>query len=227
MAFFSPNRRPYYSRALPKGDRHSSRAARSIDVARAALKAAFLCKSKSIFLPMCRELNNGKIVVQNRKGTQRKMAENGASALIVANPGPLRDGLRALLIAMLEVHAVEEACDLPSALKMALGRPPALVVLDSGLAGSEIWLAARQAKAKWPQAQCIFLVNSVKEQSEAEAAGADAVLLKGVPPAKLIATIVRLLPQRGGQEERCDVIVSGAQHNQRARRFGRQHRLVL
>jgi DNA-binding NarL/FixJ family response regulator len=176
---------------------------------------------------MCRELNNGKIVIQDRKGTQRKMAENGASALIVANPGPLRDGLRVLLIAMPEISAVEEVCDLPSALKIALGRAPALVVLDSGPAGGEIWRAVRQVKARWPHARCIFLADSVEQQSEAEAAGADATLLKGVPPAKLIATVVRLLPQRGGQEERFNVIVSGAQHNQRARRFGRQHRLVL
>ncbi len=155
------------------------------------------------------------------------MIENGASALIVAKPGPLRDGLRALLTAMPEVHAVEEICDLPSALEMALGRAPALVVLDSGLAGSEIWLAVRQAKAKWPQAQCIFLADSVEEQYEAEAAGADATLLKGVSPARLIATMVRLLPQQGGQEKRCEVVVSSAQRNDGTRRFRRQHRLVL
>lgn len=155
------------------------------------------------------------------------MTENGASALIVAKPGPLRDGLRALLIAMPEVNVVEEVCDLSSAPRMAFGRAPALVILDSGLASSEIWLAVRRAKAKWPQAQCIFLADSVEEQFEAEAAGADAILLKGVSPAKLIATVVRLLPKRGGQEERCNVIVSCTQHNHRTRRFGGQHRLVL
>jgi DNA-binding response OmpR family regulator len=85
----------------------------------------------------------------------------------------------------------------------------------------------RQAKAKWPRARCIFLADSVQQQVEAEAAGADAVLLKGVPPAKLIATVVRLLPRRGAQEERCDVVVSSARHNNRTRHFGKPHRLVL
>jgi DNA-binding NarL/FixJ family response regulator len=128
---------------------------------------------------------------------------------------------------MPEVHVVEEVSDLSSALKMDLGHGPGLVVLDSGLAGSGIWMTVRQAKAKWPQARCILLANSVEEQSEAEAAGADAALLKGAPPAKLIATVVRLLPHRGEQEERCDVVVSSPQHKNRTRRFGRQHRLML
>ena len=148
-------------------------------------------------------------------------------ALIVAEPGPLRDGLRALLIAMPQVDAVEEACDLSSALGMAFEHAPALALLDSGPAHSETWLAVRRVKAKWPRARCIFLADSVQQQYEAEAAGADAVLLKGVLPSRLIATVVRLLPRRGEKEERCDVVVSSAQHSDRTRRFGRPHRLML
>jgi len=155
------------------------------------------------------------------------MTESGTSALIVAKPGPLRDGLRALLIAMPEINAVEEVGDLPSALKTALDRAPALIVLDSGLAGSDIWRAVRQAKARWPQSRCIFLADAVEQQVEAEAACADAILLKGVPPAKLIATVMRLLPYRGEQEETPDVVASRAQRNDRTRRFGKPHKLVL
>jgi DNA-binding NarL/FixJ family response regulator len=148
-------------------------------------------------------------------------------ALIVAQPGPLPDGLRALLIAMPQVDAVKEVCDLSSALGMAFKRAPTLVLLDSGLAGSAIWLAVRQVKAKWPRARCIFLADGVQQQYEADAAGADAVLLKGVLPSRLIATVVRLLPRRGEKEERCGVVVSSAQHSDRTRRFGRPHRLML
>jgi DNA-binding NarL/FixJ family response regulator len=85
----------------------------------------------------------------------------------------------------------------------------------------------RRAKAKWPQARCIFLADSVQQQYEAEAAGADAVLLKGVSSTRLIATIVKLLPQQGGQEEKRDVVLSSTRHNDRTRRFGRQHRVAL
>ena len=155
------------------------------------------------------------------------MKEHCASVLIIARSGPLRDGLQALLTAMPQVDAAEEASDLSSALRMAFERAPALMLLDSGLAGSQTWLAVRQVKAKWPRVRCIFLADNVQQQYEAEAAGADAVLLKGVSPAKLIATIVRLLPRQGGQEEKCEVVVSTTQYNHRAWRFGRQHRLIL
>jgi DNA-binding NarL/FixJ family response regulator len=121
------------------------------------------------------------------------MEESGASVLIITKSGPLRDGLWALLTAMHQVDTVEWVCDLSSALGMTSEHFPALVLLDSGLAGSEISLAVRHAKAKWPQAQCIFLADDVQQQREAEAASADAVLLKGFPAAKLVTTIAGLL----------------------------------
>ncbi len=94
---------------------------------------------------------------------------------------------------MPQVDSVEEACDLSSALRMAFERVPALVLLDSDLAGSEISLALRRAKARWPQAQRLFLANDVQQQREAEDASADAALLKGFPAAKLVAAIAGLL----------------------------------
>jgi len=43
--------------------------------------------------------------------------------------------------------------------------------------------------------RCIALADDVHQQQEAEAAGADVVLLKGFPAARLIATIEGLLSQ--------------------------------
>lgn len=123
------------------------------------------------------------------------MGETFASALIVAKPGPLRDGLRALLTAMPQIGAVDMASDVPSALRTVFEHSPTLVLLDSDLTNGEVWLTVRRAKAKWPQAWCIFLANDLQQHQEAEAAGADAVLLKGFPPARLVAMIVRLLPK--------------------------------
>jgi DNA-binding NarL/FixJ family response regulator len=141
------------------------------------------------------------------------MTTDGALALIVVKPGPLRDGLQALLIAMPQVDAVEQMCDVSSALEAALERPPALVLLDSGLAGSGIRPTLRQAKARWPQARSIFLADSVQQQCEAETVGADAVLLKGTPPERLVATIVRLLSQHGNSGESRDGAVSSTVAN--------------
>ena len=130
------------------------------------------------------------------------MIKHSASALIVARPGPLRDGLQALMTAIPQIDAVREMDDVSSALRVVFERSPALVVLDSNLAGSEVWMTVRRARARWPQARCIFLADNVQQHQEAEAAGVDAVLLKGFPAAKLIATIVRLLPQQRAYQGR-------------------------
>jgi len=121
------------------------------------------------------------------------MEESCASVLIIARPGPLRDGLQALLTAIPQIDTVEWVCDLSSVLDMTSEHCPALVFLDAGTAGGEISLAVRRAKTRWPQAQCLFLANDVQQQREAENANADAALLKGFPPAKLVATIAGLL----------------------------------
>ncbi|MGD2177240.1 MAG: hypothetical protein PVG71_05395 [Anaerolineae bacterium] len=119
----------------------------------------------------------------------------GASALIVAKPGPIRDGLHALVTAMPQIDAVQEADDVASALTVAFGRSPALVVLESTLGGRDLWMTMRRVKARWPTARCVFLANDVQQRREAEAAGADIVLLEGFPAGRLVAAIVRLLPQ--------------------------------
>jgi len=124
------------------------------------------------------------------------MAKNCTSALIVAKPGPLRDSLQALMAAMPQIETAYEVSDLASSAEVTFACGPTLVLLDCGLNGGDTWMAVRRAKARWPQARCVFLANDVQQQQEAEAAGADAVLLKGFPAARLVATMVRLLPQQ-------------------------------
>jgi DNA-binding NarL/FixJ family response regulator len=144
---------------------------------------------------------NGEKLVRNwaKRGDLREMTKDCASALsalIVAKPGPLRDGLRALMIAMPQIGAVDEVNDFSSALKMVFEHRPTLVLLDVGLISGDTWMTIRQAKARWPKARCILLADDVQQHQEAEAAGADAVLLKGFPAARLVATMVRLLPKQ-------------------------------
>ena len=130
------------------------------------------------------------------------MTQDCTAALIVAKPGPLRDGLRALMTATPQIEAVEEVEDISLALRVVFEHCPDLVVLDSDLANGEVWMTVRRTKARCPGVRCIVLANDIQQNQEAEAAGADAVLLKGFPAASLIATIVRLLPQRGTFGER-------------------------
>jgi len=123
------------------------------------------------------------------------MKENSASALIVAKPGPLRDGLHALMTTMSQIGNTYNADDVPSALNMTAEDCPVLVLMDAGPNGSDARMAVWQIKARCPQTRCVFLANDVQQRREAEAAGADAALLKGISTEKLVATIVGLLPR--------------------------------
>jgi DNA-binding NarL/FixJ family response regulator len=130
-----------------------------------------------------------------------------ASTLIVAKQSPLQSGLRALMAAMPQVGIVHEADDLSAATQAKLEPHPVLVLLDGDVAG-EIGLSVRRTRLRWPQARCVCLANDVQQEKKACDAGADAVLLKGVPAARLIAVLVRLLGRSGQQEESSDVGVS-------------------
>jgi DNA-binding NarL/FixJ family response regulator len=124
----------------------------------------------------------------------RLMMEDSAAVLIVAKPGPLRDGVQALIGAMPQVGAVCEIDDLSSSASSAdVAGCPDLVLLSCGTGGGLAGLMVRQVRARWPQARCITLVGSVEQQREAELAGADAVVLNGLPAQKLFRIIAGAL----------------------------------
>jgi DNA-binding NarL/FixJ family response regulator len=96
---------------------------------------------------------------------------------------------------MPQIAAVNVVSDVHSALRAELDPCPALVLLETGLTDDDVWLTVRRAKARWPRARTIILVSDFQQQAEAEAAGADVVLLEGFPAGRLTAAIVKLLPQ--------------------------------
>ncbi len=146
------------------------------------------------------------------------MMTDSTLAMIVAKPDPLRDALRALMIAMPQMDAVEEASDLLSALRADLKHAPVLVLLDSSLADGEVWLAVRRVRARWPQGYCVFLVDDVQQQQAAEAAGADAALLKGFPAGRLIAVLVNLLSRAQGEKVDGGIAIPSPRRNGTQRR---------
>jgi DNA-binding NarL/FixJ family response regulator len=107
----------------------------------------------------------------------------------------MRDGLHALVTAMPQIETVRDADEVTSALTMASAPSPELVLMESTPGGKDVWITVRRVKARWPLARCICLVNDVNQRQEAESAGADVVLLEGFPAGRLVAAIVRLLPQ--------------------------------
>jgi DNA-binding NarL/FixJ family response regulator len=119
-----------------------------------------------------------------------------SSALVISRNSSLREGLIALLDAMPQICVVKTSDSLEGELEnLASGHPPAVVVLDGRTSGSSTWLAVRRVKARWPGSKCVVLAETAAQQAEAEGACADAVLANGFPAARLVATIVRLLPQ--------------------------------
>jgi CheY-like chemotaxis protein len=96
---------------------------------------------------------------------------------------------------MPQVGSVDVIGDVESAFGPTFDRNPALVLLDADLTEDDVWLVVRRVKRKWPLAGTIVLAGNVGQQKAAEAAGADAVLLQGLPAGRLVAAIVRLLPQ--------------------------------
>ena len=121
-------------------------------------------------------------------------------ALIVTGPGSLQNGLVAMMTTMPQIQAVLVAEDASAALRMMADHRPALVLLDTMQTGMEAGTVLKEIKTRWPSTRCIVLADDVRQQQEAEAAGADAVLIKGFPAAKLTATIEGLLSEeeKGG-----------------------------
>jgi len=107
--------------------------------------------------------------------------------MIVAPKGRVRDGLQALLMAMPQVECIDLADDLASALTNT--RAPVLVLLDVDLQRDGIPAALEAIRSQWPDVRCLILANSVQDQQIAKAAGADDVLLKGFPTARLFESV--------------------------------------
>jgi DNA-binding NarL/FixJ family response regulator len=121
------------------------------------------------------------------------------SALIVAAPSRIRDGLQALLKTMPAldpIDLIDSAAGVPEAVTQT---GPDLVLFDANLSGDEIWLVIRQIKVKIPQTLCIAIVNNMQQKRMAQAAGADQILLAGFPAGELITILETALNKEEGQ----------------------------
>ena len=120
--------------------------------------------------------------------------------LIVAPPGDLQIGLQALLAVLHDVEVLV-AAEGPLALEVIERHPPWLVILDDDLPGDAALMSANQIKARWPEIRCLVLVSDEQQRQRVGETSADLVLIKGYPPAKLIAAIQGLLSQEKGAKE--------------------------
>ena len=112
--------------------------------------------------------------------------------LIVSPPGDLQIGLQALLTTHLDIDVLVVG-EATSALKIITRNNPVVVILDENIPGNIIAQLVANIKTNWLEIQCVVLVNDDQRCQEIIAAGADLIVMKGLPGAKLVAEIKSLL----------------------------------
>jgi DNA-binding NarL/FixJ family response regulator len=140
-------------------------------------------------------LSHSKQQTERYYSTRKRMTKNQTRALIVTHRGSLQNGLQALVASIPQVDIIGQVGDGAQALEMVHGHHPDLVLLDTDLPNDEEWQVLEQIKALQPETRCIVLADDVGQQQQARILGADVVLLKGFPPAKLADIIEKLLPK--------------------------------
>ena len=106
--------------------------------------------------------------------------------LVVDDQPRARQSLKVLLATCPQVKEVNEAALAREAVRMMEESPSDVVLMDVRMPEVNGLQATRRIKAKWPQVKVIILTLYAEYAAEAQAAGADAFVCKGEPPARLL-----------------------------------------
>jgi DNA-binding NarL/FixJ family response regulator len=124
---------------------------------------------------MCAELKCNMLASESGNSASKEigeLTENGSTAaLIAARPGPLRDGLRALVRAIPQIKTLHQAGDIPSACQTIAKHRSTLVLLDSSMNGKGIESLLKTIRVQKAGCRCILLAENIQQQQEARAAG--------------------------------------------------------
>jgi DNA-binding NarL/FixJ family response regulator len=119
--------------------------------------------------------------------------------LLVIKPGPLRDGLDALLFAMPEVQLVVHANDANASLDFCRQGTTDVVILEVRPGDRDLLAKVSDVKALCPQGQALALIHNEEDRGPAEAAGADSVLSVGMPATRLRGVITEIASSDMGE----------------------------
>jgi DNA-binding NarL/FixJ family response regulator len=114
-------------------------------------------------------------------------------ALVIAQPGPLRNSLLTLLSTMPEIEIVAEVKNFAALQHAGEELQPDLILIEAGATLNGLPEVLHHFKQRWKNTRTIVLVETTKHQETAAAAGADVVLLKGFRATRLIEQIQSLI----------------------------------
>jgi DNA-binding NarL/FixJ family response regulator len=100
--------------------------------------------------------------------------------LLAVKPGPLRDGLDALLYATPDVQLVAHANDTNAAFAFCQKHPTKLTILEIRPGDRDLLAKVQEMKAIYPQGGVIALIHDEEDRESAEMAGSDVVLSTGL-----------------------------------------------
>ena len=109
--------------------------------------------------------------------------------LIADDSARTREGLRVLFATWPEITVVGEADNGQEAVRLVAECRPDIVLMDLHMPVLDGVQATQLIKQQWPAVTVIVLTMYAVEQSAALAAGADAFLIKGSVPERLLATL--------------------------------------
>lgn len=127
------------------------------------------------------------------------METNQKTALVVAQPGKLRDSLQVLLTAISQLETVMVADDGSTALRMMVNRRPTVVLIDFDCQPEGAISLLESIKADWPQVHCLFLTDKPLS-SKVLVSGVDGVLRKGMSAVHLFETVARFIVSSCGNQ---------------------------
>lgn len=115
------------------------------------------------------------------------------NAVLVIKPGPLRDGLDALLFSMPDVQLVAHANDNNTVLDFCQKNPDALLILEIRPDSQDLLATISEVKVRCPQGRVVALIHTQRDQRDAEEAGADLILRVGTRAPMLKTSIEGLI----------------------------------
>ena len=130
------------------------------------------------------------------------MSKNITLALVITNPGHLWNGLQSLLRTVPKIEIIAESQDPSVLLKMSTEIYPELILIDTSIFDETNWTSITKIKAEWPETKIVVLTENDLQRQRAKEAGADIILPKGFPAAKLVNLIENSLIQKSQDDIR-------------------------